>query len=55
MRTMAALIGSGVMDRYPRLRIGALEAGHSGLPFWMARLYAHAQSIAAALPEELGA
>ena len=26
MRNMAALIGSGVMDRYPQLRIGTLEA-----------------------------
>ena len=28
MRNMAALIGSGVMDRYPRLRLATLEAGH---------------------------
>jgi predicted TIM-barrel fold metal-dependent hydrolase len=38
------------MDRYPRLRLGTLEAGHSWLPFWMARLDEHAQSISAALP-----
>ena len=50
MRNMAALIGSGVMDRYPQLRIGTLEAGHSWLPFWMARLDEHAHSIATALP-----
>ena len=50
MRNMAALIGSGVMDRYPRLRLGTLEAGHSWLPFWMARLDEHAHSISAALP-----
>ena len=50
MRNMAALIGSGVMDRYPQLRIGTLEAGHSWLPFWMARLDEHARSIASALP-----
>jgi predicted TIM-barrel fold metal-dependent hydrolase len=50
MRNMASLLGSGVMDRYPRLRIGTLEAGHSWLPFWIARLDEHAQSIAAALP-----
>src|SRR6516162_1795629 len=36
MRNMAALIGSGVMDRYPTLRVGTLEAGHGWLPFWMA-------------------
>src|SRR5215467_9634392 len=27
MRNMAAMIGSGVMDRYPTLRVGTLEAG----------------------------
>ena len=50
MRNMAALIGSGVMDRYPKLRIGTLEAGHGWLPFWIARLDEHAETIKAALP-----
>jgi predicted TIM-barrel fold metal-dependent hydrolase len=45
MRNMAALIASGVMDRYPNLRIGTLEAGHGWLPFWMARIDEHAQTI----------
>ena len=48
---MASLIGSGVMDRYPILRIGTLEAGHGWLPFWIARLDEHAETIKAALPE----
>src|SRR5918993_2299218 len=51
MRNMAALIGSGVMDRYPKIRIGTLEAGHGWLPFWMKRLDEHAETIRAALPE----
>ncbi len=38
------------MDRYPRLRIGTLEAGHSWLPFWMARIDDQAEMIASALP-----
>ena len=54
MRNMAALIGAGLMDRYPRLRIGTLEAGHGWLPFWMARLDEHAKTIKAALPELKG-
>ena len=53
MRNMASLIGSGVMDRYPDLRIGTLEAGHSWLPFWMARIDEHARTIRAALPDDL--
>ncbi len=51
MRNMASLIGSGVMDRYPKLRIGTLEAGHGWLPFWMMRIDEHAETIKAALPE----
>jgi predicted TIM-barrel fold metal-dependent hydrolase len=50
MRNMAALIGSGAMDRYPSLRVGTLEAGHGWLPFWIARLDEHAETIKAALP-----
>jgi len=49
MRNMASLIGSGVMDRYPTVRIGTLE-GHGWLPFWIARLDEHAETIKAALP-----
>jgi hypothetical protein len=51
MRNMAALIGSGVMDRCPTIRIGTLEAGHGWLPFWIMRLDEHADTIRAALPE----
>ncbi len=54
MRNMAALIGSGVMDRHPELRLGTLEAGHGWLPFWMARIDEHARTIAAALPKLRG-
>ena len=50
MRNMAAMIGSGVMDRYATLRIGTLEAGHGWLPFWIKRLDEHAETISAALP-----
>ncbi|MDX1484399.1 MAG: amidohydrolase family protein [Alphaproteobacteria bacterium] len=53
MRNMAALIGSGVMDRYPEIRIGTLEAGHGWLPFWMARIDEHYDTIRAALPPDL--
>jgi uncharacterized protein len=50
MRNMASLIGGGVLDRYPSLRLGVLEAGHGWLPFWAKRLDEHAQSVARALP-----
>jgi predicted TIM-barrel fold metal-dependent hydrolase len=50
MRNMAALIGSGLLDRFPTLRLGCLEAGHGWLPFWMARLDEHMEMIRSALP-----
>jgi len=51
MRNMASLIGAGLMDRYPGLRIGTLEAGHGWLPFWMARIDEHAQTIRSEISE----
>lgn len=41
MRAIAALIGGGVMESYPRLRVAFLEAGVGWLPFWMERLDEH--------------
>jgi predicted TIM-barrel fold metal-dependent hydrolase len=49
MRNMAAILGSGVLDRYPDLRLGVLEAGHGWLPFWAKRLDEHAHSIGGAV------
>ncbi|MBM3342681.1 MAG: amidohydrolase [Betaproteobacteria bacterium] len=51
MRNMASLIGAGLMDRYPKLRIGTLEAGHGWLPFWMARIDEHARTIRSEIPD----
>jgi predicted TIM-barrel fold metal-dependent hydrolase len=49
-RNMAALIGCGLMDRFPKLRIGLLEAGHSWLPFWMTRMDEQARFHTKGLP-----
>ncbi len=38
MRFMAAMIGSGVLDRYPALKLGILESGVGWLPFWVRRM-----------------
>lgn len=38
MRFVAAVFGSGMMDRYPELRFGILESGFGWLPFWTRRL-----------------
>ena len=49
-RNMAAIIGGGVLDRYPELRLTALECGHGWLPFWAARLDEHAEMCQHAIP-----
>ncbi len=41
MRAVGALIGGGVMDLHPKLRVAILEAGIGWLPFWMERLDEH--------------
>ncbi len=41
MRGIASLIGGGVLDLFPRLRVAFLEAGVGWLPFWMERLDEH--------------
>ncbi len=41
MRGIASLIGGGVLDLFPRLRVAFLEAGVGWLPHWMERLDEH--------------
>jgi len=38
MRFIASVIGGGIMDRYPKLRVGILECGFGWLPFWGRRM-----------------
>ncbi|HVB17811.1 MAG TPA: amidohydrolase family protein [Stellaceae bacterium] len=38
MRFIAAVIGGGIMDRFPKLRVGTLECGFGWLPFWGKRM-----------------
>jgi predicted TIM-barrel fold metal-dependent hydrolase len=49
-RNIAALIGGGVLDRYPQLRMTSLECGHGWLPFWASRLDELAEMARHALP-----
>ncbi len=41
MRAIASLVGGGVLDLFPKLRVAFLEAGAGWLPFWMERLDEH--------------
>ena len=38
MRFIASVIGGGIMDRHPKLRVGILEGGFGWLPFWGRRM-----------------
>jgi len=38
MRFIAAVIGGGIMDRHPTLRVATLECGFGWLPFWGRRM-----------------
>ena len=49
-RNMAAIIGGGVLDRYPQLRLTSLECGHGWLAFWASRLDELAEMSRHALP-----
>jgi predicted TIM-barrel fold metal-dependent hydrolase len=49
-RNMAALIGAGVLDRYPELRMTTLECGYGWLSSWAARLDEIADMCAHAMP-----
>ena len=47
---MAACIGGGVFDRFPRLRIAFLEAGVGWVPWWLDRLHEHAEGLPRHVP-----
>jgi predicted TIM-barrel fold metal-dependent hydrolase len=37
-RFLSFMLMGGMLDRYPRLRVGSLESGHGWLPHWLVRL-----------------
>lgn len=37
-RFLSFMLMGGMLDRYPRLRVGSLESGHAWLPHWLTRL-----------------
>ncbi|MDY7012938.1 MAG: amidohydrolase family protein [Cyanobacteriota bacterium] len=50
MRAIAALIGGGVLDRYPQLRVTFTESGIGWVPWWLDRLDRHAQTFPDRVP-----
>jgi predicted TIM-barrel fold metal-dependent hydrolase len=50
MIAMMHMIGEGVFDRFPRLRVGFMEGGAGWLPFWMERMDEHVEKLAPQMP-----
>jgi predicted TIM-barrel fold metal-dependent hydrolase len=46
MQTLATLIFDGILDRFPRLRIGVIEQGAVWLPSWMRHMEAAVEAFA---------
>jgi predicted TIM-barrel fold metal-dependent hydrolase len=45
MRALAAVMGGGVLDKFPKLRFAFLEAGIGWVPWWLDRLAEHAEKL----------
>jgi uncharacterized protein len=45
MRATAAVIGSGMLDRFPGLRVGLVETGHGSLASWAFHVDAGADMV----------
>jgi hypothetical protein len=45
MIALMHMIGEGVFDRYPRLKIGFMEGGSGWIPFWSERLDEHFEKL----------
>jgi predicted TIM-barrel fold metal-dependent hydrolase len=51
MIAMMHMIGEGVFDHYPKLRVGFMEGGAGWLPFWAERFDEHIEKLAPQMPE----
>jgi predicted TIM-barrel fold metal-dependent hydrolase len=52
-RFLSFMLMSGVLDRYPRLRVGTLECGHGWLPHWLVRLTGQIEYVRGSVPATL--
>jgi uncharacterized protein len=46
MLSMLSIIGGGVLEEFPRLRVGFFEAGAGYLPYWLERMDEHYEGYA---------
>jgi len=47
---MMCIVGGGILERFPKLKVAFLEAGAGWVPFWMERLDEHYEYMQAAVP-----
>jgi predicted TIM-barrel fold metal-dependent hydrolase len=50
MVALTSLVLGGVLDRYPRLRVGFMESGIGWVPYFVHRLHEHGEKLAAMVP-----
>ncbi len=50
MRAIASIMGGGVLDRYPALRVGFIESGVGWVPWWLDRLAEHQKNLPQHVP-----
>jgi uncharacterized protein len=52
-RFLSFMLMGGMLDRYPRLRVGTLECGHGWLPHWLTRLTRQIDYVRGSVPSNL--
>jgi predicted TIM-barrel fold metal-dependent hydrolase len=52
-RFLSFMLMGGMLDRYPRLRVGAMECGHGWLPHWLTRLTRQIDYVRGSVPPDL--
>jgi predicted TIM-barrel fold metal-dependent hydrolase len=50
MAAVMEVMGSGILDRFPRLRVAFFESGIGWLPFWLKRLREHQETMGGHVP-----
>src|SRR5207247_8442402 len=55
MATLGHFIFTGILERFPKLRLGILESNAGWLPFWLGRMddHTHGRNAALAEPENI--
>ncbi|MBV8083694.1 MAG: amidohydrolase family protein [Chloroflexi bacterium] len=52
-RLLAYVLISGILDRYPNIRVGTVETGHGWLPHWLIRLSNQMKFVKDSVPANL--